>query len=106
MNENEIKILFGRHIKQLRVNLKLTQFELGEMADINQRQVALIESGKSFPSLRTMVKFTNIFSCKIQDLFLFENLQDSKVLKQELQVIIDNSNFDKVKTIYTIAKEL
>lgn len=33
-------------------------------------------------------------------------MRDSQILKQELQVIIEKSNPEKVKTLYTIAKEL
>lgn len=60
MNEEQIKILFGQKIKKLRNNLNVTQFTLGEMVGINQRQITLIELGKSFPSLKTLIKFANI----------------------------------------------
>ena len=106
MDEQQIRILFGKKIKALRNNLNVTQFTLGEMADVNQRQITLIESGKSFPSLKTLVKFSKIFNCKLKDLFSFENLQDDKILKSELSEIIEKSNSQKIKTLYTIAKEL
>ena len=106
MNESDAKILFGRRIRQLRISHNLTQFALGELADINQRQVTLIETGKSFPSLKTLVKFTEIFSCKFRDLFMFENLQSREELEFELQSIIKNSSADSVKMLYTIAKQL
>ena len=106
MNEEEAKILFGKRIKQLRTSLDLTQFTLGEMADINQRQITLIETGKSFPSLKTLIKFCEIFSCSLQDLFMFENLQDREILKTELDEIIKKSSNDKIKVLYTVAKQL
>lgn len=106
MNEEEAKILFGRRIKQLRTCLNLTQFTLGEYADINQRQVTLIETGKSFPSLKTLIKFAEIFHCSLQDLFTFDNLQDRKLLETELEGIIKLSSNDKVKVLYTVAKQL
>lgn len=106
MNERDAKILFGKRIKQLRTNLDLTQFTLGEMADINQRQVTLIETGKSFPSLKTLIKFTEIFNCSLQDLFMFDNLQDRENLETELEEMIKTSSNDKVKVLYTVAKQL
>ena len=106
MNENEIKLLFGRRIKMLRNSLNLTQFALGEKVDVNQRQIALIESGKSFPSLKTIAKFSQIFSLKINELFLFDNMQNTEILKQDLQNIIKSSSENKIKILYTIAKEL
>jgi len=106
MNENKIKILFGRKVKYLRNNLNLTQFSLGEKANINQRQVALIEAGKSFPSLKTLVCFAQIFSCELKDLFVFDNLQDSEILKKEMNILLENLSDEKMKTIYTITKSL
>lgn len=106
MNESDAKILFGKRIKQLRVDRNLTQFALGELADINQRQITLIETGKSFPSLKTLMKFTEIFSCRLQDLFLFDNLQSREILENELQTMIRHSSPNNVKVLYTIAKQL
>ena len=106
MNENNVKILFGKRIKQYRNKMNITQFTLGEMADINQRQVALIESGKSFPSLKTLAKFTEIFNCSLQDLFTFDNLQDRDVLQNELGDMIKTSSDEKIKILYTVAKQL
>lgn len=106
MNEQQIKYLFGQKIKNMRNAMNITQFTLGEMADINQRQVTLIELGKCFPSLKTLAKFTEIFHCSLQDLFTFDNLQDRKLLETELEGIIKSSSNDKVKVLYTVAKQL
>ena len=106
MNENDVKILLGKKIKLLRNKINITQFALGEKADINQRQVALIETGKSFPSLKTLIKFSEIFSCNISDLFLFDNLQNREILETDLEEIIKTSSNDKVKILYTVAKQL
>ncbi|MBQ7126764.1 helix-turn-helix transcriptional regulator [bacterium] len=106
MKEMKARVLFGKRIKQLRNNLNITQFTLGEQAEINQRQVTLIETGKSFPSFKTLIKFTEIFSCNLQDLFMFDNLQEREILEQELKQILETSTDEKLKTLYTIAKEL
>lgn len=106
MNEQQIKYLFGQKIKSLRNLMNITQFTLGEMADINQRQITLIELGKCFPSLKTLVKFTEIFNCSLQDLFMFENLQNKEILEKELDEMIKKSSNEKIKILYTIAKQL
>lgn len=106
MNEEQIKVLFGQKIKRLRTNLNITQFTLGELVNVNQRQITLIESGKYFPSLKTLVKFTQIFSCELQDLFLFENLQRRETLENELINILKKTSSDNIRFLYTIAKEL
>lgn len=106
MNEQQIKFLFGQKIKSLRNTMNITQFTLGEMADINQRQITLIELGKCFPSLKTLAKFTEIFNCSLHDLFMFDNLQDRSVLQNELDNMIKTSSDEKVKILYTVAKQL
>ena len=69
MNEEKVKILFGKKVRHLRNNLNLTQFALGELINVNQRQITLIEAGKSFPSLKSIIKLAEVFSCDIKDLF-------------------------------------
>lgn len=74
MDEKTIKMLLGLRIKQLRKGLKLTQFELGEKIGIDQRQIAYIEGGNSFPTLKTLNNFTKVFNCQLKDLFDYEHL--------------------------------
>jgi len=105
-NENDIKKLFGKKIKNYRIANKLTQFSLGEKIGINQRQIALIESGKSFPSLKTLIKFADIFACTIGDLFVFENLREVEYLKKDIEIMLTNSTPDKIKIIYTLVRSL
>lgn len=84
MDEETIKKLFGLRIRQLRKKLNLTQFALGEKINIDQRQVAHIEGGNSFPSLRTLKKFADVFNCHIKELFDFEYVEPNPNIKDEL----------------------
>ena len=104
MKDTEIKELVGEKIKKFRRKNNLTQFRLGELVDINQRQVALIESGKSFPSLPTLVNFANVFNCKIADFLDSETISSERDLKELLKQEIDKADFDDCKRLYTIMK--
>lgn len=106
MEEALIKKLVGKKIKQYRKTLKLTQDALGELIDINQRQIALIEAGKSFPSLTTLNKLTSVFNCGFQDFFENEYLKNEIELKSELKAIIDKLSYKDTQTIYLVAKNL
>lgn len=106
MDEALVKKLVGKKIKQYRKTLNLTQDSLGEKININQRQVALIESGKSFPLLSTLTKMTKVFNCKIQDFFENEHLKDEIELKSELKTMIDKLNYKETQTVYLVAKNL
>lgn len=104
MDENTIKKQVGSKIKKYRQNLKLTQFKLGELIDINQRQVALLEAGKSFPSLTTLSKMSNIFGCKVSDLFESDNDLSEEELKTRLIKIIKSSSLEDCRRLYSVAK--
>jgi DNA-binding XRE family transcriptional regulator len=106
MEEVQIKKLVGKKIKNYRKSLKLTQEALGELIDINQRQIALIEAGKSFPSLSTLNKMASVFNCKFQDFFENGYLKSETELKEELKIIIDKLNYKATQTIYLVAKNL
>jgi transcriptional regulator with XRE-family HTH domain len=106
MNDAELKILFGKKIKALREKSKMSQEELSEKLDITQRQVSMIERGLSFPKLHTLNKLSNVFSCHVMDLFDNEHLQSEQFLKASLNEIISTSNYEKIKTIYLVAKNL
>lgn len=106
MDEFSIKELVGKKIKQYRKTSKLTQDALGEQIEINQRQIALIEAGKSFPSLSTLNKLASVFNCSIQDFFENEHLKNENELKNELKNIIDGLNYKEAQLIYLVAKNL
>lgn len=106
MDEFLIKELVGKRIKQYRKASKLTQDALGEQIEINQRQIALIEAGKSFPSLSTLNKLASVFNCSIQDFFENEHLKNENELKNELKNLIDGLNYKEAQLIYLVAKNL
>lgn len=104
MNETLIKQNVGLKIKKYRQCLELTQFKLGELIDINQRQVAQIECGKSFPSLATLLKMSVVFQCKLSDFFEFNDYNNEDVLKTEMKSIIEKTDYDNCKRLYAVMK--
>lgn len=106
MNDTELKQVFGKKVKELREKIKLSQEELSVQLEITQRQVSMIERGLSFPKLKTLNKLSNVFNCNVYDLFDNDYLQTEQLLKEALKHIIDNSCYEKAKTLYLIAKNL
>ncbi|MBQ8459040.1 helix-turn-helix transcriptional regulator [bacterium] len=106
MDDGVVRKLFGKKIKMLREKANLSQEELSVKLDITQRQISMIERGLSFPKFKTLNKLSDIFNCKIQDLFDNDYLQDDLILKNLLKLIIDNSDYQKTRTLYLIAKNL
>ena len=104
MDDKKVKILLGKRIKQLRQSFNFTQFVLGEKININQRQVAQIESGNSFPSLSTLVKLAKVYNYEIKDLFNYNHLEEEKTIKENIKNIISNLDKKDTQLLYAIAK--
>ena len=104
MDEETIKKFLGLRIKQLRKKRNLTQFALGELIDIDQRQVAHIEGGNSFPSLKTLKKFADVFNCQIKELFDFEYIEPNPDIKNELIQKIAKTDIKELQLYNQILK--
>lgn len=68
----EFREAFGKRIKVLRKNRRLTQEKLADMIGLNQRQLTRIETGENFPSSETLVKLSIAFELDLKYLFDFE----------------------------------
>ena len=106
MNDEDIKKVFGKKVKEYREKILLSQEDLSAKLEITQRQVSMIERGLSFPKLSTLNRLSKVFDCSIQDLFDNDYLQSENVLKERLKAIIDASSYEKIKTLYLVAKNL
>ena len=106
MDGENIKYLLGIKIKEQRNRLKLTQEEFSELIGISQRQVSLIELGKSFPKPETLSKISQACSCKTAELFDFEMIKSPDKLKDELLNLIEGLSYEKLKTLYVIGRNI
>ena len=55
-------------IKEHRESHKMTQNELAEILGVNRSAVAMWETGKNYPSVRQLIKLSEIFHCTIDEL--------------------------------------
>lgn len=101
---SKIKKSVGSKIKKYRNNLGLTQFILGEKIGIDQRQIAQIESGKSFPSLKTLAKLATEFKCQVGDFFASDREEINA--KEKLFDLIDALNDKEIKILFAVASSL
>ncbi len=106
MNEIDLKKSLGQKIKNYRNRLNLTQEMFSEKIGVTQRQISLIELGKSFPSPKTLLNIVSILNCSLKDLFDIDSFNNIKELKIELNKIINNLPDEKLKIIYQIAKNI
>ena len=102
MDEITIKKLVGLRIKQLRKQKGLTQFSLGEKICMDQRQIAYIEGGNCFPSLRTLKNLAEVFGCGLKDLFDYEHLMGEDHLKKEISKKLETTDEERLKLYYSV----
>ena len=106
MEEKEFKKLLGLKIKNQRSKLNLTQEQFSELIGLSQRQVSLIELGKSFPKPVTILKISKVFNFNLSDLFDLEPDLSETELKKELIKLVNSLSVDKLQTLYTISKNI
>ena len=87
-----IKILFGRKIKEYRKKLNLTQANLAELVGVDDKHISCIESGKNFPSADLIARLANSLNVEPKDFFEFYYLQDVKDLKTDILSMLEKLN--------------
>ena len=88
----ENRKLLGKRIKQIRKNAGFTQEKLSELIGIETGSLSTIESGRSFPSLVTLEKISQILNVEMKAFFDYDTDMSIKDMKK---VII--KNIDKIK---------
>ena len=59
VNESEFSKKLGEKIKEMRLNKKLSQFDLSIECGIPKNQIGRIERGLISPTLKTLIKISN-----------------------------------------------
>lgn len=95
-----IKILFGRKIKELRKKRNLTQTQLAELVNVDNKHVSCIESGKNFPSSELLERFSIVFNVKPKDLFEFYYLQNPDDVKKDIILMLDKLDNEELSLAY------
>lgn len=97
-----IKILLGKRIKEIRKSKGLTQEKLAELAGIETPSLSNIENGKNYPNNETLSKISDALNKKPFELFKFEHEQTPINLRAEISKMIQNASDDEIKLIYKI----
>ena len=60
------------HVKSYRVELGITQQELGDLLKVSRQTIFSIETGKYVPSTILSLKISKIFNKSVEDVFVLE----------------------------------
>jgi transcriptional regulator with XRE-family HTH domain len=64
-------IKFGKRIKELRLERKMSQMDVGAALNIDRENVRKYEKGLQEPKLSTVVKFAEVFEVTFDELLNF-----------------------------------
>ena len=85
---DNIKILFGRKIRELRKKRNMTQAALAELVNVDDKHISCIESAKNFPSADLIDRLSTALKVEPKDLFEFYYLQEPENLRNEISSMI------------------
>lgn len=87
---NNIKLLIGKRIKELRLKHKFKQAELAEKVGIGPKHQSCIETGKNFPSSELFENYAEVFNIKLDELLNIKPSFSEKSRKEIIENIITN----------------
>ena len=103
-NEENIKKIIGAKIRAGRLNKNLTQYALSEKVNMDEKQLSRLESGKHFPTLKTLLAIIDVLDMKLGD---FDDIQDFKdPIFYSLVEILRNSTPKELKKYFKIIKTI
>lgn len=92
----------GQIIKLHRKMLGLTQFQLAELVEIDEKQLGKIERGKHYPSVPLFLKLLRILNIDITQFYLTK--QDE--LSHNLSELLKISNKKELELVYNFLKTI
>jgi transcriptional regulator with XRE-family HTH domain len=61
-------VIFGRHLRELRLARNLTQQQLAAMIDSNHPFISNMERGLTLPGLAMLVRLADALECRVSEL--------------------------------------
>lgn len=77
MNENKILLLFGAHVKNLRIKQEISQEQLASLSELDRTYISGIERGKRNISLLNIIKLASSLNVPPEKLLKF-NMDEEK----------------------------
>ena len=103
---NDVKKFLGKRIKELRKAQGISQQQLAELANIDQRSLSHIECGDTFPS-KALLDLAAALNIQLPDLFDFQHIEmTSKSMSDYIKANIDFLPEDDLTAVYRMVKSL
>ena len=95
------KEIFGKKIRQIRIEKGLSQEQLSEKIEISPRHMCTIENGNSLPSIDTFLKIAKVLDININDFFNL-NIKTKNNIRHEVYNMIQASSASELNLIKDI----
>ena len=101
MTNDDIQKRLGENVKRIRKELKLTQFQLAEKAELSEETVKNIELSRCWTSDKNLAKLTKALNVDIHTLFLPEesSFNDDSNASYAIKNAISENLKNYVKTV-------
>jgi transcriptional regulator with XRE-family HTH domain len=96
------KELLGERIRELRKSRGLTQEQLAELVEIEQKHVSRLELGKSYPTIERLEKIAQAVNVPLQTFFDFIHLADQQTQAKSIDEMFKELDEDNRKVAYKI----
>lgn len=98
------KELLGARIREIRKSRGLTQEQLAEIIDVEQKHVSRIEVGKNYPTIDRLEKIAEALDVSMMTFFDFMHLDDADECAQGIEEMIKKLDEDSQRLAYKIFK--
>ena len=103
---DNIKLLLGKRIKELRKELKYSQEQLAEFIGIEPNNLSRIENGKNYPSPENLSKIATALNVTPDKLFCFNHHKNYDEIKKILINALDDESFGRMMyKFYNLIKQ-
>ena len=104
--KDDIKKLLGKRIKELRLARHISQYQLAQALDIDQRRLSAIECGINFP-IKHFVKIAKTFNIGLEELFNFNHLAlDNNQKRTYICESLEKLSEHDLDTLYKVVKSM
>lgn len=94
----------GKHIKEKRLDKKLSQVDLADIVRVNSEHISRIETGKKPVTLDLLVLIANALDVSADDLLVDSLTHTSSPVGQELHSILQDCNHDEKEMLIRLLK--
>jgi transcriptional regulator with XRE-family HTH domain len=85
----DLRKVLASNMKLYRKSLGISQEKLSEMADISDNYIALIETGRRFPSVNMLERIAKALQKDTVDLFSIKHIEQSKKKTLKTEILTD-----------------